>query len=429
MSCNTVPIDPEFTLKHSHFLSSALNISPFNPGLSKMNNIINSLIHPNILLYNIVNNSYIMSRIISVLDFNYKHNPDISKFIKEIYIIGLQLSIYEQLKITYLNIMFKKYGLKSQPVNQETRAINEYNILRSINIHDNTYKCHNVAEFNLFDHFIIKPNIKILDIGCGPGNFIGELCHLYDKKKEDLYGLDVVSYVKDSYKECINLLTYQDNFIIPDNHIKYNFISFYMVLHHISIDNIDMILKQLYNKLDNDGYLFIKDHNVECIDDLSFFKFMEIYFYFVEEYIPSIPIQNNYFMIETMIHIFELYGFINVINFKCDKTQPFKPHYFLFKKKKDYILSSDTLSLIKKIINNNNFLLSKTNCNSICPPQSNIHEPAVIDQIGLGTLKNQSSFKLVDEKQSNLENFDRNSKDLYIKYKTKYLNLKNKMNL
>jgi 2-polyprenyl-3-methyl-5-hydroxy-6-metoxy-1,4-benzoquinol methylase len=31
-------------------------------------------------------------------------------------------------------------------------------------------------------------DVKILDIGCGPGNFLGEI----GKRKEDLFGLDVV---------------------------------------------------------------------------------------------------------------------------------------------------------------------------------------------------------------------------------------------
>jgi hypothetical protein len=147
-----------------------------------------------------------------------------------------------------------------------------------------------------------------------------------------------------------------------------------MVLHHISLNNIDKILFQLYDKLNDDGFLFIKDHNVECIDDLSFFKFMEIYFYLIEDYIPSISIQNNYFMKDTIIRIIKMYGFNDIIDFECNKNQPFKPRYFLFNKNPDYVKNineKERLIQLHEIINTNNIILSKTNCNIICPSPSN----------------------------------------------------------
>jgi SAM-dependent methyltransferase len=385
---NTYPINSKYSLLHKQILNESLQISQNDPDI---NNILNSLVQLNVLLYNIVNNQYIMSRIMSVLEYNYKEKS--IEIIKEIYKIGLQLYINEQLKITYLNIMFKNLGFKPQPVDHHARSQLEYNVLKTIKIpvepiEYTNHSCGILLNDNSLFNFIMS-NVKVLDIGCGPGNFLGEL----EKRKEDLFGLDVVSYVNSNYINKINVLTYENDLRIPDNNnVKYSFISFFMVLHHISVEKIDKILFQLYDKLNNDGFLFIKDHNVECIDDLSFFKFMEIYFYLVEEYIPSIPIQNNYFMKNTMINIITMYGFNKIVSFECNKNQPFKPCYFLFKKNPDYTKNSninERLSQLQEIININNLNLNKTNCNINC-----------------------------DIRSANMK---------YMKYKKKYLNLKSSL--
>jgi hypothetical protein len=130
-----------------------------------------------------------MSRIISVLKHNYGEESTV--LIKEIYKIGLQLYINEQLKITYLNIMFKKLGFKVHPVENKVRSQVEYDILKSINICLSkseiiSHNCEAQEHDSLFN--FIMGDVKILDIGCGPGNFLGEI----GKRKEDLFGLDVV---------------------------------------------------------------------------------------------------------------------------------------------------------------------------------------------------------------------------------------------
>lgn len=302
---------------------------------------LNKLSHPNILLYNVVRNEYILKRFVTVLRYNfgYNHgenfdsnmtqpeNMSVVEFIKDIFKVANITFADESIKQTFLRIKFIERGLKPQVIDHKSRANFEFDILKRLSIESD-----NLTLFSWLE------NKTILDIGCGPGHFLGELQNNGICDVSNLHGIDVASYLKPQYKEKLQFHQYGKNSQFPILPI-FDFISFFMSIHHIELYKLHLILLQLYNMLNDDGYIYIKEHLVECHDDVTFFKFMETYFYFVEGYIPNVPVEDNYYTREGMINVFELYGFQMVTNFEINKQQPFKPFYYLFKKNKTYSAS------------------------------------------------------------------------------------------
>ena len=317
---------------------------------------INKLCHPNILLYNIVRNDYILKRFITVLiyNFGYNHgenfeentdkeeNINVIEFIKDILKVANITFVDEPTKQIFLRIKFVEKNLKPQVIDHVVRANLEFNILNSVQININQ---------TLFEWL---HNKKILDIGCGHGNFLGELEYNQIVDKINLHGIDVSSYINQKYQNKINFHMYLENMKFPNVLSELDFISFFMSIHHMELKKLHLILMQLYTMLKNDGYLYIKEHLVECVDDVIFFKFMEMYFYFVEGYIPNVPVEDNYYTKESLIKIFELYGFKLITYFETNKCQPFKPIYYVFQKNILYnpLDSETTYNILSQYVNN-----------------------------------------------------------------------------
>lgn len=309
---------------------------------------LNKLSHPDILLFNIVRNEYIFKRFVTVLiyNFGYNHgenlnenleNPENKKvmdFISDIIKVSNISCVPESTKQMYLRTAFVKRNLTKQKINHLLRANFEFDILKTIKLeHGST----------MYDWLYKK---TIMDVGCGPGHFLGELeiNNVTDNTK--LHGIDVASYVNEKYVGKFNQHFYFLNSQFPALP-KLDFISFFMSLHHIELYKMHVILLQLFQMLNNDGYIYVKEHLVECQDDVIFFKFMETYFYFVEDYIPNVPVEDNYYTKDCLIEVFQLYGFEIVTYFEINKNQPFKPFYYLFKKSLTY--DNNSMSEDKKM--------------------------------------------------------------------------------
>lgn len=320
---------------------------------------LNKLCHPNILLYNIVRNAYILKRFVTVLRYNFGYNhgenfdenldkPEnisVLEFVTDIFNVANITCVDESTKQTFLRIKFGERGLSPQVVDHATRAKFEFNILKGVaiaGVNDNLYQW--------------LTNKTILDVGCGPGHFLGELSYDGVTECEKLHGIDVASYISPKYKNKLHFHRYEDCVQFPKKIPKIDFISFFMSIHHVELYKLHRILLQLYDMLNDNGYIYVKEHLVECQEDVTFFKFMETYFYFVEKYIPNVPVEDNYYTREGMIAVFELYGFQMVTNFEINKHQPFKPFYYLFKRNPDYIstniCSEDKMTLLTSLVAN-----------------------------------------------------------------------------
>jgi SAM-dependent methyltransferase len=349
IKANTYPISPDSKVVLNSVKQSYLSI-----GSTYFDHIdqdtlkeLNKLCHPNILLYNIIRDEYILQRFITVLIYNFGYNHGekfeenldkqenirISEFIKDIFNVANITFVDESTKKIYLRTKFMNRGLK-QIVDHSAKANFEFDILKQLSYVCGRYTYNTAqSESNLYEWLRGK---IILDIGCGPGHFLGELECNGINYRQNLYGIDVASYVQPKYRDRLILRTYEENVQFPSDLPKFDFISFFMSIHHIELYKLHLILLQLYSMLNDDGFLYVKEHLVECQEDVTFFKFMETYFYFVEEYIPNVPVEDNYYTREGMIAIFKIYGFNIVTNFEINKNQPFKPFYYLFDKDKSY---------------------------------------------------------------------------------------------
>lgn len=340
IKANTYPISNDSeavvnSVKRSFFLQGSSYLDHIDHDTIKE---LNKLCHPNILLYNIVRNEYILKRFVTVLRYNFgydhgenfednAHRPEnisVLEFVKDIFKVANITFVDESTKQTYLRIKFVERQLKPQIVDHTSRANFEFGIMRKVLVENISGNLYNWLR-----------NKTLLDIGCGPGHFLGELAINGISNCTNLHGIDVASYIHARYREKINLHMYEGDVQFP-NLPKFDFISFFMSIHHVELYKLHRILLQLYDMLKDDGYIYVKEHLVECQDDVTFFKFMETYFYFVEGYIPNVPVEDNYYTREGMVSVFELYGFQMVTHFEINKYQPFKPFYYLFKKNPSY---------------------------------------------------------------------------------------------
>lgn len=352
IKANTYPISNN----SENALETVKNIF-FKRGVDHLNvldantmNELNALCHPNILLYNIVRNEYIFKRFITVLLHNFGHdhgrnfsenldkveNVKLVEFIEEIYKVANVTFVDESTKKIFLRIKFVGKGFKSQVVDYNIRANFEYDVLKKISVNSTgvQYSNEKCQSANMFDWLKGK---TLLDVGCGPGHFLGELVLNNHVDRHCAHGIDIASYINVKYKDLFIVHSYDNSMKFPSTLPQIDFISFFMSIHHIQLYKLHLILLQLYSMLSPNGFLYIKDHLVECQDDVTFFKFMETYFYFVEEYIPNVPVEDNYFTRIGMKEVFEIYGFELVDHFEINKNHPFKPFYYIFKKNPSYI--------------------------------------------------------------------------------------------
>ena len=100
-------------------------------------------------------------------------------------------------------------------------------------------------------------NIKVLDVGCGLGSFLGALNNDIEK-----YAIDesqfVVDYIKNKFKD-INIKKGNINDVNNLN-LKFDIIMFYHVIEHLEFPTKSIEI--LRNKLKNDGLLIVGTPNI-----------------------------------------------------------------------------------------------------------------------------------------------------------------------
>jgi len=135
----------------------------------------------------------------------------------------------------------------------------------------------------------IKNNIKdlsidnYLDIGCGDcikTYYIGKLLGLESKQ---VYGADIgewYSYNNNTRnRNSINFIKIVPNIALTIKDNEFSLVSAYMMLHHV--ENLELMIKELYRIIKNNGYLIIIEHDANsnidkmlCDIEHSLFAFM-----------------------------------------------------------------------------------------------------------------------------------------------------------
>jgi SAM-dependent methyltransferase len=139
--------------------------------------------------------------------------------------------------------------------------------------HDDAYHKGPDFYFSLIEHlkkqFNLDEKIKILDVGCGDGNFIKDM--ISSNISADFIGMDIslkmINIAKDSITHHRVELINADGFNIPlkSDH-KFDLIHIDCVLHHLigktrsdSIRLSDQILRELTNRLSENGILIVEE--------------------------------------------------------------------------------------------------------------------------------------------------------------------------
>lgn len=119
--------------------------------------------------------------------------------------------------------------------------------------------------FNLLDRF--KPT-SYLDFGCSNGDITQYIGKFYGIKKDNIHGIDTYNVEEKSKSKLkinpgINFTLNSDvKAKLPYSDEQFDFITAFMVLHHVDPDALSHQLKELHRILAPDGYLFIREHNI-----------------------------------------------------------------------------------------------------------------------------------------------------------------------
>lgn len=191
-------------------------------------------------------------------------------------------------------------------------------------------KQNNLNLFNFINNKIIKKNskkhLKVLDIGCGTGNFLN-----FFKKKNlsnSYYGIEPI-------KKYFKILK-KDKFIKSKNidlekfksQIKFDLIIIDQTLEHIY--NVQLARKQIEKYLNTNGYLVVGIPNANKYFKYNFFPF---YWFLMREHIHHF----NKLSIKNLFLNFTLIDCIDTNYFIHENSTKMPNSYFIFKNKKNYI--------------------------------------------------------------------------------------------
>ena len=119
---------------------------------------------------------------------------------------------------------------------------------------------------SFYMHFVAKrPNIRVLDLGCGDGIVIYELLKVDGSLKATLMdgSEDMIIQAKERLKECQNLQFIRASFqdILDETVVleNYDFIVSSMATHHLPLKEKTALFKTVYSHLNVDGYFLNTD--------------------------------------------------------------------------------------------------------------------------------------------------------------------------
>lgn len=202
--------------------------------------------------------------------------------------------------------------------------------------------------FNLIKLNMIKNNIKInssnfkyLDIGCGNGSKTLIFSKLFDLQTKNIYGTDIKTWgpYSENKNFPFNFKYILDNGKLDYNNNKFDVITCFLTLHHV--ENLDIILNEIYRILKKGGLLVIIEH--DCI---NYFNKLIIeiqhtlfgYFYDNNKNIVNHPLYATYYNNLEWQYILSKYNFKLLLTDNFYQNSEMKrrydnQYYAIFKKK------------------------------------------------------------------------------------------------
>ncbi len=132
-----------------------------------------------------------------------------------------------------------------------------------------------ITHLNIYEYY---KNKKILDIGCGTGEFLKN----YHNLKNQCLGIDIQQNFKFKNKIGFSLKNTDIKSFIKNNKKKFDIIFIFEFLEHLNISDREFLFKNLFKLLNKDSLIFISTLNKNMIS-----KFLAIDM--AEKYLKLLP--------------------------------------------------------------------------------------------------------------------------------------------
>ena len=177
------------------------------------------------------------------------------------------------------------------------------------------------SRWNSFNKYIKNKINSYIDFGGGNG----DMAHIIGRQilkldKSNIYVIDKESFVSTKWKPRDDITFYEN---IDNVEKTVDLITSFHVLHHI--ENVELYIDKIINKLNKNGYLILYEHNVT---DRLLFNLVDIQHQIYSIVFGNISYENyfkesysNYRNIQQWINLFRKLKLIKIINFhKYDQT-------------------------------------------------------------------------------------------------------------
>jgi len=158
-----------------------------------------------------------------------------------------------------------------------------------ISLKKNLFNTGSLNKYNLLNNNFDLQNKIILDVGTEDGYFLDLL-----NTKSIAYGINIKTdlYLGYDYIDKSNIKIYDGINIPLFNNKKYDIITCFMVIHHMS--NKEKTLQSIYNSLNLNGYFIFKEHDIDNILTKKYVDFLHFFYELIENDIFNYKYYLNY---------------------------------------------------------------------------------------------------------------------------------------
>lgn len=134
---------------------------------------------------------------------------------------------------------------------------------------NNRKNCYAERTMKMLEEQKLPDNAVYIDIGCGNGVVTKSVSDSLEIAKHNVYGLEVFN---PTTTNGINVIKFDGN-EIPNLVPNSDFVTLFTVLHHMKDEKqANKLLNSIYNNMNNQGYILIREHEVNSKQDEAFWK-------------------------------------------------------------------------------------------------------------------------------------------------------------
>lgn len=261
---------------------------------------------------------------------------------------------YEHISNEIVDIICQKLGL-SLKLTKIDNLITKYNLIKfsgNINYH-HIYiasRLINIISSNK-DLYNISNKSTILDIGGGNGDILNALGNEFNIVSNNLYCLEQLNDGwSESYNKTNNVtyITWNNQYIdLPDNSI--DLIILMVTLHHMTDETISNLLKNIQRILKRDGFVIIKEHNMDDHNDKIIIDWEHHLYHlmsdhknenidmnrYIETFINNYKSKAEYDQLFNSIKLIEIQEYNRQLENKTDDNNVTKLYWKIYKKLDD----------------------------------------------------------------------------------------------